>query len=88
MMITRHPETALVPYLRGELDGEEQARVARHLEGCASCREAAGSAAAAMHELARRVEDVPAPDLAIYRAGLYRKLKARADRAARGDATR
>ena len=40
-MITRHPETALVPYMRGELEGEERARVARHLEGCASCREAA-----------------------------------------------
>lgn len=83
MMITWHPETALVPYLRGELDGEEQARVARHLESCASCREAADSAATAMRELARRVEDVPIPDPATYRAGLYRKLHARADRGKR-----
>ncbi|MFZ1119928.1 MAG: zf-HC2 domain-containing protein [Candidatus Binataceae bacterium] len=85
-MITRHPETALVPYLRGELSGEEQTSVARHLEGCASCREAAEGAASAMRELARRVEDLSAPDLAIYRAELYRKLDARGELAARGNA--
>jgi anti-sigma factor RsiW len=73
-MTTGHPQTALVPYLRGELRGEERARVARHLEGCASCREAAESAAAAMRELARCVEAVPVLDPAIYRAELYRKL--------------
>jgi anti-sigma factor RsiW len=85
-MITRHPDTALVPYVRGELTGEEGARVARHLEGCASCREAADSAAAAMRELALRVEAVPAPDAAIYRAELYRKLNARAEAGVRGNA--
>lgn len=85
-MITKHPETALVPYVRGELRGEEGARVTRHLEGCASCREAADSAAAAMRELARRVEAVPAPDAAIYRAELYRKLNARAEPGVRGNA--
>ncbi len=85
-MITRHPDTTLVPYLLGELSGEEGARVAHHLEGCASCRETADSATAAMRELARRVEDLPAPDPAIYRAELYRKLNVRAERAARRDA--
>ena len=80
-MITRHPDTTLVPYLLGELSGEEGARVAHHLEGCASCRETADSATAAMRELARRVEDLPAPDPAIYRAELYRKLNVRAERA-------
>jgi anti-sigma factor RsiW len=85
-MITKHPEAALVPYVRGELRGEEGARVTRHLEGCASCREAADSAAAAMRELALRVEAVPAPDAAIYRAELYRKLNARAEPGVRGNA--
>jgi anti-sigma factor RsiW len=85
-MTTRHPETALVPYVRGELKGEEGARVARHLEGCAPCREAADSAAAAMRELARLVKAVPAPDPAIYRAELSRKLNARAEPGARGNA--
>lgn len=84
-MISRHPETTLVPYLRGELSGEEQTIVARHLEGCASCREAVEGAAAAMQALARRVEDVPAPDPAIYCAELYRKLAARGELAARGN---
>jgi anti-sigma-K factor RskA len=76
-MITRHPKTALVSYMRGELEGEERARVARHLESCASCRTAAGEAAAAFAELARRVEEIPPPDSAIYRAELHRKLGAR-----------
>jgi predicted anti-sigma-YlaC factor YlaD len=87
-MVTRHPETAIVPYLCGELGSEEQTSVARHLEGCASCREAAEEAAAAMRELARRVEDVPALDPAIYRAELYRKLAARCERATRRDVER
>jgi predicted anti-sigma-YlaC factor YlaD len=85
-MITRHPETALVSYLRCELSGEEQTSVARHLESCASCREAAEGAAAAIRELARRVQDVPAPDPASYRAELYRKLDTRGELAARGNA--
>jgi anti-sigma factor RsiW len=85
-MISRHPETAIVPYLRGDLSGEEQTSVTRHLEGCASCREAVESAAAAMRGLARRLEDVPAPDPAIYRAELYRKLAARGELAPRGSA--
>jgi len=76
-MITRHPETALIPYMRGELEGEERARVARHLEGCASCRRAAGDAAAALGALARRVEEIPPPAPAIYRSQLHRKLDAR-----------
>ncbi len=87
-MISRHPETMLVPYLRGELNGDEQTSIARHLEGCASCREAAEEAAAAMRELARRVEDLPTPDPAIYRAELYRKLEARGELAARRDKRR
>ncbi|HEY2524777.1 MAG TPA: zf-HC2 domain-containing protein [Candidatus Binataceae bacterium] len=76
-MITRHPETALVPYMRGELEGEERVRVARHLEGCASCRQAAGDGVVALEDLARSVEEIPPPDPAIYRAQLHRKLDAR-----------
>ena len=35
---TRHPETALVPYVKDELAPAERARVATHLEGCDGCR--------------------------------------------------
>ncbi len=82
-MITRHPDAALVPYLRGELSDEEGARVARHLEGCAACRAEADAAGAAMRELWRRVEGIPAPDPVQYRAGLYRRLEARRSAAQR-----
>ena len=85
-MIARHPETALVPYMRGELEGEERARVARHLEDCPSCRQAVGDAAAALGELVRRVEEIPPPDPVIYRAQLHRKLDARQRAGAGGGA--
>src|ERR1700674_2484368 len=71
-----HPETEIVPYLRGELSADERARVAAHLEGCARCREAAEASSAILLNLARVVDDVREPDWAEYRGELTRKLHA------------
>jgi anti-sigma factor RsiW len=78
-MALTHPETALVPYIRGELAGAEQARVAEHLAGCAQCRESAESFRSLLGELAARLEELPTPDWTIYRAQLRRKLAARSE---------
>ena len=76
-MATNHPDTEIVPYLRGELSAEERARVGAHLEGCAQCREAADASAAILSSLARVIDDVRDPDWDEYRAELKRKLRAR-----------
>ena len=44
--MSTHPQSALLPYLRDELDADERTRVADHLQGCAECRESAESLAA------------------------------------------
>jgi anti-sigma factor RsiW len=75
-MATNHPDTEIVPYLRGELSAEEHARVGAHLEGCAQCREAAQASSATLSNLARAVDDVREPDWAEYRGELQRKLHA------------
>jgi anti-sigma factor RsiW len=76
-MAALHPETELIPYLRGELSADERARVGAHLEGCAQCRESANASAAILSNLARVVDDVRQPDWAEYRGELQRKLRAR-----------
>jgi anti-sigma factor RsiW len=76
-MAAIHPETELIPYLRGELSADERALVAAHLEGCAQCRESVEASAAILASLARAVDDVREPDWAAYRTELKRKLRAR-----------
>jgi len=76
-MVTNHPDTQIVPYLRGELSADERARVGAHLEGCAQCRESADASAAILSNLARVVDDVREPDWSEYRGELKRKLRAR-----------
>jgi len=71
-----HPETELIPYLRGELSADDRARVGAHLEGCAQCRQSAEASSSILSNLARVVEGVRDPDWAEYRAGLKRKLRA------------
>jgi anti-sigma factor RsiW len=71
-----HPETELIPYLRGELSADDRARVASHLEGCAQCRQSAEASSAILSNLAQVVEGVRDPDWATYRAELKRKLRA------------
>jgi anti-sigma factor RsiW len=76
-MAATHPETTLVPYLRGELSGAERERVAGHLERCGQCLEAAESFRSLLAELATRVDELPTPEWNAYRAELRRKLAAR-----------
>jgi anti-sigma factor RsiW len=74
-MATIHPETEIVPYLRGELSADDRARVSMHLEECAQCRASAEASSAILSNLARVVEDVREPDWTTYRAELKRKLR-------------
>jgi anti-sigma factor RsiW len=76
-MAATHPETALVPFIRGELAGAERERVAEHLERCGQCRESAESFRFMLAELATRLDELPTPDWSIYRAQLRRKLAER-----------
>ena len=73
-MATIHPETEIVPYLRGELSADERARVQAHLDECAQCRESAEASSAILSSLARAVDDLREPDWASYRSELRRKL--------------
>ncbi len=75
-MTAKHPETELVPYLRGELNASERVQVERHLEQCLQCRKWAVSAAAILSQVAASVNDVRAPEWTNYRADLGRKLRA------------
>jgi anti-sigma factor RsiW len=72
-----HPETGLIPFLRGELSGREGERIAAHLDGCAECRALADELARTLKLVARQVEELPAPEWTVYRAELRRKLAAR-----------
>jgi anti-sigma factor RsiW len=76
-MALTHPETALVPYIRGELAGAERERVAEHLSGCTQCRESADSFRSLLANIAARLDELPTPDWSDYRAELRRKLAAR-----------
>jgi anti-sigma factor RsiW len=82
-MSATHPETNLIPYLRGELSGHQRARTAAHLDGCAACRTHADALARTLRLVAAQVEQLPAPDWTIYRTELRRKLAAREARPAR-----
>jgi len=77
-MDTRHPETDLIAYLSNELGPAERDAVARHLDGCASCRETA----AAFRELRAGLARSSAPPVQWprYRAELRARLEARVDR--------
>ena len=75
-MATIHPESELIPYLRGELSAGERERVGVHLAGCAQCRESAEASSAMLSKLARVVDSVRDPDWAEYRGELKRKLRA------------
>ncbi|HUY20077.1 MAG TPA: anti-sigma factor [Candidatus Binataceae bacterium] len=72
-----HPDTALIPYLHGELAAEEGVALRAHLEGCARCREDLAAAESVIREVAHRVEQIPEPDWTVYQYQLRRKLNAR-----------
>ncbi len=75
--MTRHPETELLPHLRGELRGEEEESVSRHLRECATCRESLEEIRGALEALRAARPVPPEPDWRRYRAELRRKLAAR-----------
>jgi Putative zinc-finger len=75
--MAKHPVTALIPYMRDELAADERAFVALHLEECAECRDLRDSLADVSADLARWIEQIPAPDPLVYRAQLARKLASR-----------
>ena len=76
-MFERHPETALIPYSRGELSGDEQASVEAHLRGCDRCRELVESSSAVLSAVGQLMTEVREPDWSTYRLELRRKLAAR-----------
>jgi predicted anti-sigma-YlaC factor YlaD len=78
-MAGTHPETAIVPYLKGELSVEERERVARHVDDCPECRETLEAAREVFALLAGSVPEPPAVDWGSYQA----ELRARRDRRGR-----
>jgi anti-sigma factor RsiW len=75
--MAKHPLPALNPYLRDELAAGERARVASHLARCAECRALSDSLRHVSADLARWIDQMPAPDAFAYRAELARKLATR-----------
>ena len=80
--MARHPETDLVPYLRGELPPAERERVARHLEECPDCKQDTELLRDLIGNLAHFVGQPPEVNWARYRAELREKLEARRARIA------
>ena len=68
-----HPETALVPYVRGELTPAERVRVAAHLEACDRCRLALTDVRAVLGALSAAPAP-PEPHWGRYRAELRARL--------------
>src|SRR5258708_18829413 len=75
--MARHPESELVPYVRGELTPPERERVTRHLEDCPDCRQDADGLRDLLAKLSRSVPVPPAVNWGGYRAELREKLTAR-----------
>ena len=73
-MDSRHPETELIAYLKDELQQPSREAVARHLDGCAECRDTL----AAFRSLLDGVAATTAPPVqwARYRAELRVRLEA------------
>ena len=79
--MARHPETDLVPYLRGELPPAERERVARHLEECPECKQDTELLRDLLGNLAHLIGQPPEVSWPRYRAELSKKLEARRARA-------
>jgi hypothetical protein len=77
-MDSRHPDTELIAYLKDELAGPPREAVARHLDGCAECRDALAD----FRKLLDGVAATTAPPVhwARYRAELRVRLGAQAER--------
>jgi anti-sigma factor RsiW len=75
--MARHPDTDLVPYLRGELPPAERERVARHLEECPDCKQDTELLRDLLGNLAHAIGEPPEISWPRYRAELRAKLEAR-----------
>ena len=75
--MARHPDTDLVPYLRGELPPAERERVAQHLEECPDCKQDTELLRDLLGNLSHAIGQPPAVSWARYRAELREKLEAR-----------
>ena len=80
--MAKHPDTDLVPYLRGELPPAERERVERHLEECPDCRLDTELLRDLLERVARSIGRPPDVNWARYRAELREKLEARRARRA------
>ncbi|OGL15207.1 MAG: hypothetical protein A3F92_14950 [Candidatus Rokubacteria bacterium RIFCSPLOWO2_12_FULL_71_22] len=78
--MANHPDSDLVPYVRGELAPADRERVARHLEDCPECREDATAIRALLENLARSVPAPPPIHWGRWRAELRARLDGRRGR--------
>ena len=74
-----HPETELIPFLRGELAPPDHDRVAGHVAGCAECRHAIEESRIVLDALAARPAAPPPMDWGRFQA----EVRARATAGAR-----
>jgi anti-sigma factor RsiW len=75
--MAKHPDTDLVPYLRGELPPADRERVVRHLEECPDCRQDTEQLRDLLGQLSRSIGQPPEVNWVHYRAELREKLEAR-----------
>jgi anti-sigma factor RsiW len=79
-MNDRHPGTELIAYLKDELPPASREAVARHVDGCAECRETLVAFRRLLEGLGRAAESGPPVHWARYRAELHARLEASAER--------
>lgn len=75
-MDSRHPETELIAYLKDELAPSSRETVARHLDGCAECRDTLAAFRKLLDSVA--ATNAPAVHWARYRAELRLRMEAEA----------
>lgn len=78
--MTKHPETEIVAYARGELEPVERARIGAHLAACAECRAVSDSFRELLDALTISAPIPPPVDWVRYRADLRAKIAARSAR--------
>lgn len=76
-MPPRHPETELIPYLRGELSARDRERVAGHVRGCAGCSRGLEAYRDLLGSLRASVPRAPDLHWGRYRAELRARLEDR-----------
>jgi len=79
-VMDRHPETALVPYVEGQLRSPERDEIARHVAACPRCHRIAENHRALLEELRASRLEPPAVDWSQYERELRAKLRARSQR--------